>query len=208
MPKLYYTPTSCGAASFIVAHTAGLALACETVDLGTHKTASGADYYAINAKGNVPALVLDDGTVLNEGAAVLQWLGDQARACVRARACVWRLGSLSVPCRGARRGAASAAGGSAQPARAQSLKVSASARLQRTSLHGVCARVGHALRAAPEACALFSTVTVAAAGAAAAARPAASCRPRAVWLVVSAPAACAFPGSVARCTCALHSEHN
>ena len=41
MPKLYYSPTSCGAASFIVAHTARLALPCETVDLGTHKTASG-----------------------------------------------------------------------------------------------------------------------------------------------------------------------
>jgi glutathione S-transferase len=79
MPKLYYTPTSCGAASFIVAHALGLGLSCETVDLGKHTTASGADFYAINPKGNVPALVLDDGTLLNEGAAVLQWLGDQAR---------------------------------------------------------------------------------------------------------------------------------
>jgi glutathione S-transferase len=84
MPKLYYTPTSCGAASFIVAHTAGLPLACETVDLRAHTTSSGADYYAVNPKGNVPALVLDDGTVLNEGAAVLQWLGDQARGRKRA----------------------------------------------------------------------------------------------------------------------------
>ena len=79
MPKLYYTPTSCGAASFIAAHTAGVALECETVDLRAHKTASGADFYAINPKGNVPGLVLDDGTVLNEGSAVLQWIADQAR---------------------------------------------------------------------------------------------------------------------------------
>jgi glutathione S-transferase len=78
MPKLYYTPTSCGAASFIAAHTAGLTLDCETVDLASHKTASGADFYAANPKGNVPALVLDDGTCLNEGAAVLQWIADQA----------------------------------------------------------------------------------------------------------------------------------
>jgi glutathione S-transferase len=49
-PKLYYTPTSCGAASFIVAHALGLNIPCETVDLATHKTASGADYYAINPK--------------------------------------------------------------------------------------------------------------------------------------------------------------
>jgi glutathione S-transferase len=89
MPTLYYTPTSCGAASFIVAHALGLGLACETVDLGKHTTASGADFYAINPKGNVPALVLDDGTLLNEGAAVLQWLGDQAR--------LWRCGSRCVP---------------------------------------------------------------------------------------------------------------
>jgi len=77
MPKLYYTATSCGAASFIAAFTAGLALECETVDLGTHKTASGADFYQINPKGNVPTIVLDDGTVLNEGAATLAWIGDQ-----------------------------------------------------------------------------------------------------------------------------------
>jgi glutathione S-transferase len=76
--KLYYTPTSCGAASFIAAFTAGVNLEVEEVDLATHKTASGADYYAINGKGNVPALVLEDGTVLNEGTSVLQWIADQA----------------------------------------------------------------------------------------------------------------------------------
>ena len=78
MVKLYYTTTSCGAASFIAALTAGVQLDVEQVDLYTHKTSSGADYYSINPKGNVPALILDDGTVLNEGAAVLQWIADQA----------------------------------------------------------------------------------------------------------------------------------
>ncbi len=70
MPKLYYTPTSCGAASFLAANIAGLTLECETIDLGSHKTASGADFYTINPKGNVPAIVLDDGTLLNEGETV------------------------------------------------------------------------------------------------------------------------------------------
>ena len=78
MTKLYYTPTSCGAASFIAAFTIGLNLETETVDLRTHRTASGADFYSINPKGNVPALILDDGTVLNENSAVLQWIADQA----------------------------------------------------------------------------------------------------------------------------------
>ena len=49
--KLYYTPTSCGAASFISAHTIGVPLQCETVDLATHKTASGTDFYKINPNG-------------------------------------------------------------------------------------------------------------------------------------------------------------
>jgi glutathione S-transferase len=75
--KLYYTPTSCGAVSFITAVTNGLRLDTEIVDLATHKTASGADFYAINPKGNVPALVLGDGTVLNENVAVLSYLADQ-----------------------------------------------------------------------------------------------------------------------------------
>lgn len=39
---------------------------------------TGADYFAINPKGNVPCLILDDGTLLNEGAAVLQFIADQA----------------------------------------------------------------------------------------------------------------------------------
>ncbi len=48
--KLYYTPTSCGAVSFITALTNGVHLDTEIVDLATHKTASGADFYAVNPK--------------------------------------------------------------------------------------------------------------------------------------------------------------
>jgi len=77
MTKLYYTPTSCGAASFIAAVAAGLVIDVEQVDLKTHKTTAGEDYYAINSKGNVPALITNDGIVLNEGAAVLQYIADQ-----------------------------------------------------------------------------------------------------------------------------------
>ena len=77
MTKLYYTATSCGAASFILAHTAGVQLETEQVDIGTHVTSSGADFYGINPKGNVPALVLEDGTVLNENVAVQLWIADQ-----------------------------------------------------------------------------------------------------------------------------------
>ena len=77
MPKLYYTSTSCGAASFISAFKAGLHnLETEQVTLADHKTDSGVDFYTINPKGNVPCLVLDDGAVINENAAVLQYIAD------------------------------------------------------------------------------------------------------------------------------------
>ncbi|KAL0486241.1 glutathione S-transferase [Acrasis kona] len=75
--KLYYTPTSCGAASYIVALAAGVKVDSEKVDIKAHKTAGGEDYYKINFKGNVPTLVLNDGTVLNEGPSVCQYLADQ-----------------------------------------------------------------------------------------------------------------------------------
>lgn len=74
---MYYTPTSCGSASFIAALAAGVNIECEQVDLSSHQTASGSEFFSINPKGNVPALVYNDGTVLNEGAAVIQWIADQ-----------------------------------------------------------------------------------------------------------------------------------
>lgn len=76
MPKLYYSPTSCGAASFIAAFANYVNLDVEQVNLSTHKTSSGKDFFKINAKGNVPALVFDNGLVLNEGTAILQWIAD------------------------------------------------------------------------------------------------------------------------------------
>ena len=78
--KLYYTSTSCGAANFIAATINELKFDSETVDLATHKTKSGADYYKINPKGNVPTIVFPDGTILNENVATLTYLADQGKA--------------------------------------------------------------------------------------------------------------------------------
>jgi len=78
MVKIYYTPTSCGASSFICAYLSGLKYDCEVVDLATHKTESGIDFYSINYKGNVPTIILDDGTVLNENISCLEYIADQA----------------------------------------------------------------------------------------------------------------------------------
>ncbi|MEO8756116.1 MAG: glutathione transferase GstA, partial [Casimicrobiaceae bacterium] len=77
MLKLYYSPGACSLASHIALNEAGLAYEAVKVNLGTKQAANGADYLAVNAKGYVPALVLDDGGVLTESAVVLQFIADQ-----------------------------------------------------------------------------------------------------------------------------------
>ena len=75
--KLFFSPSACSLSPHIVAREAGLDVALERVDTATKKTASGADYLAIAPKGMVPALQLDGGTVLTEGAVIVQYLADQ-----------------------------------------------------------------------------------------------------------------------------------
>lgn len=74
--KLYYAPGACSLSPHIVLHEAGIAAETEKVDLTTKTTASGGDYRRINPKGYVPALALDDGAVLTEGPAIVQYLAD------------------------------------------------------------------------------------------------------------------------------------
>ncbi len=76
--KLYYSPGACSQAAHILLHETKLTHSSEAVDIRAKRTASDADYFAINAKGAVPALELDDGEVLTENGAVLQYIGDQA----------------------------------------------------------------------------------------------------------------------------------
>ncbi len=75
--KLYYTPGACSLAPHIVLRELGLPFALEAVDLKTKTTAIGADFAALNPKGYVPALQLDDGEVLTEGVAIVQFLADR-----------------------------------------------------------------------------------------------------------------------------------
>jgi glutathione S-transferase len=74
--KLYYTPGACSLAVHITLCETGLSFEKESVDLATKKTASGADFSAINAKGYIPALQLDSGELLTEGPAINQYLAD------------------------------------------------------------------------------------------------------------------------------------
>ncbi|MGO9451950.1 MAG: glutathione transferase GstA [Candidatus Binataceae bacterium] len=78
--KLYYAPGACSLSPHIVAMEAGVPVDMEKVNLAEHKTESGQDYLTINPKGYVPALRLDDGSVLTEGPAIVQYLADQKPA--------------------------------------------------------------------------------------------------------------------------------
>jgi len=78
--KLYFFPGACSLACNIALREAGVAFEMEKVDGKTKKTASGADYLAVNPKGYVPTLVLDDGQKLTEAGAILQWIADQKPA--------------------------------------------------------------------------------------------------------------------------------
>jgi glutathione S-transferase len=76
--KLFLKPNACSLSPHIVLEESGLPYETEAVDLKTKITASGANYYEINPKGYVPALLLDDGTLLTEGPAIVQFIADQA----------------------------------------------------------------------------------------------------------------------------------
>ena len=74
--KLYYTPGACSLSPHIVAHELGIALQLDKVDLKTKQIEGGADFVSINPKGYVPALELDNGELLSEGPAIVQYLAD------------------------------------------------------------------------------------------------------------------------------------
>jgi len=75
--QLYFSPGACSLASHITAREAGLPLELKRADTKTKKLEDGSDYFAINSKGAVPALKLDNGQVLTEGVAIMQYLADQ-----------------------------------------------------------------------------------------------------------------------------------
>src|SRR5687767_13898264 len=74
--QLYFSPGACSLASHITAREAGINLDLKRADTKTKKLTDGADYLAVNSKGAVPALRLDDGQVLTEGVAIMQYLAD------------------------------------------------------------------------------------------------------------------------------------
>lgn len=76
--KLYYSPGACSLSPHIVIEEAGLPVELKKVDLAISQVeGGGGDYLQINSKGYVPALELDDGSILTEGPIIVQYLADQ-----------------------------------------------------------------------------------------------------------------------------------
>src|SRR5580698_3953940 len=74
--KLYYFSGACSLSPHIALLEAGLPFTMVKINSKTKKTESGEDYLAVNSKGAVPALQLDDGRVLTEGPAIVQYIAD------------------------------------------------------------------------------------------------------------------------------------
>lgn len=75
--RLYFKPGACSLSARITMMEIGLSFESEAVDTAQGKTASGADYRAINPRGYVPALEIAPGTVITENPAILQYLADR-----------------------------------------------------------------------------------------------------------------------------------
>lgn len=76
--KLFFSPGACSLSPHIVLREAEVNFDLERVDLAKKTLRDGGDFLAINPKGSVPCLQLDDGAYLTEGPAIVQYVADQA----------------------------------------------------------------------------------------------------------------------------------
>src|SRR5215470_3785835 len=75
--KLYYAPGACSLSPHIVSRELGIPVELKKVDNKAKTFEGGGDYWKVNPRGYVPALELDDGEVLTEGPAIVQYLADR-----------------------------------------------------------------------------------------------------------------------------------
>ncbi|WP_232493116.1 glutathione transferase GstA [Novosphingobium kaempferiae] len=89
--KLYYAPGACSLADHIAIVEAGLPFTPEKVDLKEKRTETDSDYTTINPKGYVPALALDDGSILTENIAILSYLADRSEKIAASPGDRWKM---------------------------------------------------------------------------------------------------------------------
>jgi glutathione S-transferase len=75
--KLYYAPGACSLSPHIVSRELGIPVELKKVNTKDKTVEGGGDYWQVNRRGYVPALVLDNGQTLTEGPAIVQYLADQ-----------------------------------------------------------------------------------------------------------------------------------
>jgi len=74
--KLYFASGACSFAPHVVLQELGVAYDLARVNNRSKRTSDGVDFLAVNPKGYIAALQLDNGEVLTEGPTLLQYLGD------------------------------------------------------------------------------------------------------------------------------------
>jgi glutathione S-transferase len=77
MMNLYFAPLACSLATRIALYEAGGEARFTRVDTRAKRVEDGSDFLAVTAMGQVPALQTDDGFLLTENTAVLQYVADR-----------------------------------------------------------------------------------------------------------------------------------
>ena len=75
--NLYFSPLACSLATRIALYEAGAQAQFTQVDTRSKRVSDGADFLAVAPMGQVPALCTDDGSILTENSAVLQYVAER-----------------------------------------------------------------------------------------------------------------------------------
>ncbi|QND44734.1 glutathione S-transferase (plasmid) [Rhizobium lusitanum] len=75
--NLFYYPAACSLADHIALIEAGLPYKLLSIDR-ERKTEDGRDFLALNPKGYIPALEMNDGTILTENQVILAYIAEQS----------------------------------------------------------------------------------------------------------------------------------
>lgn len=78
--KLYYAPGVCSLSPHIILRETNTPFSLVKTDIRAKTSEDGSNFFEVNPMGYVPALMLDDGTILTEGPAIVQYIADTAGA--------------------------------------------------------------------------------------------------------------------------------